>query len=98
MIKDPVIPLSPSLLPQQRLCEVKTLPESPSGVRPVVGHLGEFGVPNLPKRRSRHAVCMCKAEWAWTPDHDRLKAYYPARVTSSCRGCSSTSAPDKPKK
>ena len=79
MIKDPVVPLSPSLLPQQRLYEVKTLPQWPSGVRPVVGYPGELGVPNLPKRRSRHAVCLCQAEWAWTPDHDRLDAYYLAR-------------------
>jgi hypothetical protein len=28
MIKDPLVPLSPSLLPQQRLYEVKTLPEA----------------------------------------------------------------------
>ena len=79
MIKDPVVPLSPSLLPQQRLYEVKRLPEWPSGVRPVVGYPGELGVPDLPKRRSRHAICLCQAEWAWTPDHDRLEAYYLAR-------------------
>ena len=30
MIKDPVVPLSPSLLPQQRLCEVKARPTWPS--------------------------------------------------------------------
>ena len=30
MIKDSVVPISPSLLPQQRLYEVKTLPEWPS--------------------------------------------------------------------
>jgi hypothetical protein len=67
MIKDPLVPLSPSLLPQQRLYEVKTLPEWPSGVKPVVGYPGELGVLNLPKRRSRHAIYLCQAEWAWTP-------------------------------
>ena len=40
MIKDPVVPLSPNLLPQQRLYEVKTLPQWPSGVQPVVGYPG----------------------------------------------------------
>ena len=30
MIKDPVVPLSPSLLPQQRLCELKARPTWPS--------------------------------------------------------------------
>lgn len=59
MIKDPVVPLSPSLLPQQRLYEVKTLPQWPSGMHPVVGYPGELGVPDLPKRRSRHAIYMC---------------------------------------
>lgn len=79
MFKDPVVPLSPSLLPQQRLYEVKTLPQWPSGVQPVVGYPDELGVPDLPKRRSRHTVCLCQAEWAWTPHHDRLGAYYVAR-------------------
>jgi hypothetical protein len=48
MIKDPVVPLSPSLLPQQRLYEVKALMTWPSSVLPVVGNPGELGVPNLP--------------------------------------------------
>lgn len=37
------------------------------------------GVPDLPKRRSRRATCLCQAEWAWTPNHERLGAYYLAR-------------------
>jgi hypothetical protein len=48
-------------------------------VKPIVGYPGELGVPNLPKRRSRQATYLCQAEWAWTPDHDRLEAYYLAR-------------------
>ncbi len=79
MIKDPVVPLSPSLLPQQRLYEVKALMTWPSGVKPIVGYPGELGVPNLPKRRSRNAIYLCQAEWAWTPHHNRLAAYYLAR-------------------
>ena len=79
MIKDPLVPLSTSLLPQQRLYEVKALPTWPSGVRPVVGYPGELGVPDLPKQRSRHAIYLCQAEWAWTPHHNRLAAYYLSR-------------------
>jgi hypothetical protein len=79
MIKDPVVPLSPSLLPQQRLYEVKALPTWPSGVKPIVGYPGELGVPDLPKRRSRNAIYLCQAEWAWTPHHNRLAAYYLSR-------------------
>ena len=56
MIKDPVVPLSPSLLPQQRLYEVKTLPEWPNGVRPRLGrrHLGRVDNPRgtYPRARS----------------------------------------------
>jgi hypothetical protein len=37
MIKDPVVPLSPSLLPQLRLYEVSTVPAWPSGVLAIVG-------------------------------------------------------------
>jgi hypothetical protein len=87
MIKDPVVPLSPSLLPQQQLYKVKTLPEWPDGVRPVVGYPGDHRVPNLPQRRSRTAVCRCQAEWAWTADHNRLEAYYLASVAGTvCSG------------
>lgn len=48
---------------------------SPSGVRPVVGYPGELGVPDLAKRRSRQAIYLCRAEWAWTPHQNRLAAY-----------------------
>ena len=83
----PRIPLSPTLLPQQRIHAVHDLPAWPDHARPFVGYSDTLEVEGLPKRKSRNAAYLCQLEWAWSPDHDRLDAYYlPAQGAIGCCG------------
>lgn len=75
----PQVPLSAASLPQQRIYEVTTTPDWQSGVEPFVGYTDCLPVEGLPKRRSKNAVYLCQVEWAWSPAHNRLDAYYLAR-------------------
>ncbi|MDF1621645.1 hypothetical protein [Pseudothioclava nitratireducens] len=75
MIDKPKIPMSPSELPRQRLVEVIDLPPRPEGFTPVVDYcLTDEGVG--PKRRPREMLFLGGAEWAWSPMHNRIEAYY----------------------
>jgi hypothetical protein len=75
MTTDPKIPMSPSELPQQRIHEVIDLPKRPEPFDCLVGY-GE--VPNkiIPKCGPRSPLYLGQVEWAWSPMHNRLDAYY----------------------
>ncbi len=75
MASDPIIPMSPDELPQQRIHEVVSLPERP---KPFDCHVGYGGVPEdiIPKQAARTSIYLCQVEWAWSPMHNRLDAYY----------------------
>ena len=75
MIRQPKIPMSPEDLPQQRIHEVVTLPKRPAEFDCKVGYeLSPHG--ELPKNAPTKSTYLCQVEWAWSPAHSRLDAYY----------------------
>jgi hypothetical protein len=75
MTREPKIPMSPKALPQQRIHEVIVLPERPAVFDCVVGYR-EFPRGALPRKLSSNSTYLCQVEWAWSPAHNRLDAYY----------------------
>ena len=75
MSKQPTIPMSPTQLPQQRVYEVVDLPKRPKSFDCRVGY-GCSPRDGLPKTGLDHAAYLCQVEWAWSPMHSRLDAYY----------------------
>jgi hypothetical protein len=71
----PIVPLSPALLPQQRIYEVMDVPGWPSGVEPFVAYPNRVELDGLPKRRAHNAIDLCQVEWAWSPMNGRVDAY-----------------------
>ena len=75
MIREPKKPMSPEDLPQQRIHEVVTLPKRPAEFDCKVGYeLSPHG--ELPKNAPTKSTYLCQVEWAWSPAHNRLDAYY----------------------
>ena len=75
MIREPKIPMAPEHLPQQRIHEVITLPDRPAVFDCVVGQR-VYPRGALPLKPSSNATYLCQVEWAWSPMHNRLEAYY----------------------
>ncbi len=75
-IRDPRVPMLPEELPQQRLREVVELPPRPEGLEPCCTM--DLDVPKeyRPKGDPRRATFLAMVEWAWSPMHSRLDAYY----------------------
>jgi hypothetical protein len=73
MATKPAIPMLPSDLPQQRLYLLRNLPAAPTGwnvkVKYPVTAIG-------PKTMPTSARYIGQAEWAWSPMHMRIDAYY----------------------
>jgi hypothetical protein len=78
MTRKPHIPMLPSELPQQRLYLVKGLPERPANWSMKTGKLAEDIAPSAMPRSARY---IGQVEWAWSPMHMRIDAYY----LSMCR-------------
>ena len=75
MTREPKIPMSPEELPQQRIHEVVALPKRPEEFDFKVGYeLVPYG--KLPKNAPIKSTYLCQVEWAWSPAHNRLDAYY----------------------
>lgn len=74
-MKDPTIPMSPSQLPQQRIREVVGLPPRPESFDSIAGY-GVVSPGTPPRNMSTNAIYLCQVEWAWSPMHNRLDAYY----------------------
>ena len=69
------IPMSPELLPHQKLGEVVSLPELPQGLDPKI----EWAEPLLrqpPKSSARKLTYLFSVELAWSPMHNRIDNYY----------------------
>ena len=69
------IPMSPELLPRQKLNEVVNVPKIPKGLAPKV----DLDAPlqrNRPKASPRKLTFLCSVEWAWSPMHNRIDNYY----------------------
>ena len=75
MTREPHIPMSPQELPQQRIHEVVGLPVRPAEFNCDVGY-GASPKGGLPKTGLANSIYLCQVEWAWSPAHNRLDAYY----------------------
>ena len=75
MTREPKIPMSPTELPQQRIHEIVGLPERPAEFNCEVGY-GVFQDGAFPKNAPTNSTYLCQVEWAWSPMHNRLDAYY----------------------
>ncbi len=72
-MKTPVIPMLPEALPQQHVVGVLGLPVSPDDIE---AHLYTRPARKLPIHPSKNAKYLCQVEWAWSPAHSRISAYY----------------------
>ena len=75
MTREPKIPMSPTELPQQRIHEIVGLPERPEPFDCLVGY-GAVSGDIIPKSGPRSPEYLAQVEWAWSPMHNRLDAYY----------------------
>jgi hypothetical protein len=75
MTSTPRIPMSPEQLPQQRIHEVVELPNRPVPFDCLAGY-GVVPADVLPKSNPRSPIYLAQAEWAWSPMHNRVVAYY----------------------
>jgi hypothetical protein len=75
MPREPKIPMTPEALPQQRIHEVVGLAERPAEFDCEVGY-GCAPKDGLPTSGLDNATYLCQVEWAWSPMHNRLDAYY----------------------
>lgn len=73
MARKPRIPMLPTELPQQRLYLVKGLPERPANWSITFGTEAEGLAPTAMPRSARY---IAQVEWAWSPMHMRIDAYY----------------------
>ena len=71
-MQNPIIPMKPEQLPQQRVYEVLTFPQCPDPFHCTV----EVPQEAVPKKGPRDAIYLGQVEWAWSPMHNRLDAYY----------------------
>jgi len=76
MIRTPKIPMKPGALPQQRINLVISLPDRPEEFDFAVGYdcLPTLGSSRRPWPRD--AVILVQAEWAETPMHNGISAFY----------------------
>lgn len=65
----------PQERPHQRIHEVVELGPRPEGFEPIIGY-GAVPDELLPKGGPRNAAYLGQVEWAWSPAHCRLDAYY----------------------
>lgn len=75
MVKEPKIPMLPEQLPQQRLHEVVKLPDRPEPFDCIVGY-GLVPDNVRGKGNPRSPLYLAQTEWAWSPMHSRIDAYY----------------------
>lgn len=73
MASKPRIPMLPNQLPQQRLYLVKGMPQRPANWSPTIGAEAEGLASSAMPRSARY---IAQVEWAWSPMHMRIDAYY----------------------
>ena len=71
-MKNPNIPMTPEQLPQQRVYEVKKLPQRPEPFPCTV----EVPQEAVPKKGPHIATYLGQVEWAWSPMNNSLECYY----------------------
>ncbi|WP_394730736.1 hypothetical protein [Altererythrobacter sp. GH1-8] len=74
-MREPRVPMLPSELPQQRIVAVAELEPRPQPFDAVVGYGVKPSGVQLANGPSNPDY-ICQVEWAWSPFHSRLDAYY----------------------
>jgi len=71
----PTVPMTPEALPQQRVVAVRGLPPRPEGF---TYHSENDDRPPVLRRvqHTRNGEFLCQTEWAWSPMHNAIHAYY----------------------
>ena len=75
MTNNPHIPMSHTQLPQQRIHEVLEFVEHPEPFNSTVGY-GAVPTSAIPKNGPSSPIYLAQVEWAWSPMHSRVSAYY----------------------
>lgn len=69
--------MSPEQLPQQRMYVVKDLAPIPNGCDiKLFDYETHHGLAGIPKKPTKKSIYLAQVEWAWSPMHNRLDAYY----------------------
>lgn len=76
MIYKSKAPMSPEELPQQRLHAVVALPPRPPDFAGQNAMIKPMPPTEAPKAPPRNGEFLCNVEWAWSPAHNRVDAYY----------------------
>jgi hypothetical protein len=71
-MKQPRVPMLPNELPQQRIYAVEDIPPIPEGLEVEIS----YGLPSNLKHPPRNPAYLFQAEWAWSPNHGKVNAYY----------------------
>ena len=73
----PNIPMRPEEFPQQKMYVVKGLPPIPEGYDiKLFDYESEHSLTGIPKKPTKKSIYVAQIEWAWSPMHNRLDAYY----------------------
>ena len=73
----PNIPMRPEEFPQQKMYVVEGLPPIPEGCDvELLDYESEHGLAGIPKKPTKKSIYLAQVEWAWSPMHNRLDAYY----------------------
>ena len=70
------IPMTPHILPKQRLNEVVEIPDKPDDLNVLIHWKDPISAKNYPKGTPRKLTFVCSVEWAWSPMHNRIANYY----------------------
>ena len=75
-LREPKIPMHPDEVPQQRIHLLVDLPPRPEGFHAKCDFMDSIPEYEAPQRGPRRADYLGSTEWAWSPMHSRLDAYY----------------------
>ena len=70
------IPMTPHILPKQRLNEVVEIPDKPDDLNVLIHWKDPILAKNYPKGTPRKLTFVCSVEWAWSPMNNRIANYY----------------------
>ena len=82
MTRYPHIPMHPNEVPQQRVHAVVDLPRRPDGFVARCDFWDPIAAQDAPSGDPKGETYLCTTEWAWSPHHTRIDAYYIERRAS----------------
>ena len=73
----PTVPMRLEDFPQQRIYPIDKLPLRPDPFEyTLFDYDDEHSFDRIPQKPTRKSIYLCQTEWAWSPWHNRLDAYY----------------------